>query len=91
MKTCERLGAKKTTGAKRGGGLGRAFPVFRLTFGLLDLFQSYRVYGGRRGGGGLVKNEPRSLGGVVELTIGNTRKHFIPRVLRLYIPTCSPV
>lgn len=67
--------------------------MFRLTFGLLDLFQSYRVYGGRGvgGGGELVKNKPRSLGGVVELTIGNTRKHFIPRVLRLYTPTCSPV
>lgn len=62
MKTCERLGAKKTTGAKRGGGLGRAFPVFRLTFGLLDLFQSYRVYGGRRGGGGISEEQAKEFG-----------------------------
>lgn len=38
-----------------------------------------------------MENIPRSLGGVVELTIGNTTEIFIPHVLRQYIPTCSPV
>ena len=79
--SCERLRAKKPAGAKRGEGLGRAFPVLSLTFGLLHL-SSNGDYGGGARGEGVVKNIPRSLGGVVELTIGNTREIFIPHVLK---------
>lgn len=73
----ERLGAK-TAGDKRGEGLGRGFPVLRLTFGCYSVSQ-----------GG--EERAKEFGRVVELTMGNTREHFIPRVLRQYIPTYSRV